>query len=117
MPDYVVQVFFFNPNTPLFLAVQQIDGIAKQREGAAKYLLSPSRYKHCAKQCEAFTCDAGLMMMCLQRTRYVWKVQYTPNPVERKPSEYISVAMGGSESARGSSLAFSKQDRKCRHNP
>jgi len=57
------------------------------------------------------------MVMCLQRTRYVWKVQYTPNPVERKPSEYISIAMGGSESVRGSSLAFSKQDRKCRHNP
>ena len=44
-------------------------------------------------------------LMCLQRTRYVWKVQYTPNPVERKPSEYISIAMGGSESARWSSLA------------
>ena len=44
-------------------------------------------------------------MICLQRTRYVWKVQYTPNPVERKPLEYISVAMRGSESARPSSLA------------
>jgi len=55
-------------------------------------------------------------MMCLQRSRCVWKIQNTPDPVERKPSEYISVAMGGSESVRGSSLAFSKQDRKCRHN-
>ena len=57
------------------------------------------------------------VVMCLQRSRCVWKIQNTPDPVERKPSEYISVAMGGSESARGSSLAFSKQDRKCRHNP
>jgi len=56
-------------------------------------------------------------MMCLQHSRCVWKIQNTPDPVERRPSEYISVAMGGSESARGSSLAFSKQDRKCRHNP
>jgi len=56
-------------------------------------------------------------LMCLQRSRCVWTIQNTPDPVERKPSEYISIAMGGSESARGSSLAFSKQDRKCRHNP
>ena len=57
------------------------------------------------------------VLMCLQRSRCVWKIQNTPDPVERRPSEYISVAMGGSESVRGSSLAFSKQDGKCRHNP
>jgi len=59
----------------------------------------------------------GSSLVCLQRSRCVWKIQNTPDPVERRPLEYISIAMGGSESARGSSLAFSKQDRKCRHNP